>query len=51
MVQETRLVIQRLEAGDTKNVTLAEVTNDGEVITDASIEGAGRTGRVGGEQN
>lgn len=43
MVQETRLVIQRLEAGDTKNVTITEVTDDGEVIADASIEGANKT--------
>ncbi len=43
IVQESRIVIQRLEAGDTKNVTITEVTDDGEVIADASIEGANKT--------
>lgn len=41
IVQECRLVLQRLEAGDTRNVVASE-TEDGE-IADASVEGANKT--------
>jgi serine/threonine-protein kinase len=43
IVQETRLVIQRLESGDTQNISVPVTSEDGETVTDASIEGANKT--------
>lgn len=43
IVQETRLVIQRLESGDTQNISAVATSEDGEQVADASIEGANKT--------
>ncbi len=43
IVQETRLVIQRLESGDTQNISVAVTSDDGELVADASVEGANKT--------